>query len=48
MKKYNRITWKSTGKTLRAMAKDKAVQLKDNRSLFAQMIILVCKEGPEQ
>jgi len=27
MKKYNRITWKSTGKTQRAMAKDKAVEL---------------------
>jgi len=48
MKKYRLLTWKSAGKTLRAMAKNKGVWLKDNRALFVQMIILVCKEGQEQ
>ena len=30
------------------MGEDETFELKDDRSFFAQMIILVCKVGPEQ
>lgn len=49
---YHRIlasymeTWKSTGKSLRVTDKDKMVELKEDRSLFARMM-MVCKSRLE-
>lgn len=40
------LTWKSTGKILRVTTKDKIVELKEDRSLFAGMM-MVCKAHPE-
>ena len=37
-KKRKLLTWKSTEKTLRVVAKDKMVELKEDRSLFARMM----------
>ena len=46
MKKRKLLTWKTTGKTLRVAAKDKVIELKEDRSLFARMMV-VCKYRPE-
>ena len=46
MKKRKLLTWKSTGKTLRVVADEKVIELKEDRSLFARMMV-VCKSRPE-
>jgi len=46
MKKRKLLTWKSTGKTLRVATQDKVIELKEDRSLFARMMV-VCKSRPE-
>ena len=46
MKKRKLLTWKSTGKILRVTTIDKTVELKEDRSLFARMM-MVCKARPE-
>lgn len=46
MKKRKLLTWKSTGKVLRMTANGKMVELKEDRSLFARMM-MVCKSRPE-
>lgn len=40
------LTWKSMGKILRVTTKDKIVELKEDHSLFARMM-MVCKARPE-
>lgn len=39
-------TWKTTGKTVRVATKDKIIELKEDRCLFAQMMV-ICKSRPE-
>lgn len=46
MKKRKLLTWKSTGKTVRVNVKEQVVELKEDRSLFARMM-MVCKSRPE-
>ena len=46
MKKRKLLTWKTTGKTLRVAGEDKVFELKEDRSLFAWMMV-VCKSRPE-
>ena len=42
MKKRKLLTWKTTGKKLQEAMKDKVVEFKEDRSLFAWMMV-VCK-----
>ena len=46
MKKRKLLTWKTTGKVLNVAAQDKTVELKEDRSLFAIMM-MICKIRPE-
>ena len=46
MKKRKLLTWKNSGKILKVKAADKVVELQEDRSLFARMIV-VCKSRPE-
>lgn len=46
MKKRKLLTWKSTGKVVAVKAKGKLVELKEDRSLFARMM-MVCKARPD-
>lgn len=46
LKKRKLLTWKSTGKTVRVKADNKVIELKEDRSLFARMM-MVCKSRPE-
>lgn len=46
MKKRKLLTWKPTGKTLRVATQDKVIELKEDCSLFACMMV-VCKSRPE-
>ena len=40
------LTWKTTGKTVRVATKDKIIELKEDRCLFARMMV-ICKSRPE-
>ncbi|KAK3754688.1 hypothetical protein QZH41_015388, partial [Actinostola sp. cb2023] len=46
MKKYKLSTWRKAGKELKVKANEKVYELKEDRSLFARMM-LVCKTRPE-
>ena len=46
MKKQNLNTWKTTGKKLKVMLANKVVELQEDRSLFACMMV-ICKSRPE-
>ena len=46
IKKNARLTWKSTGKTLRVVAKDNMIELQEDRAYFVRMM-MVCKARPE-
>jgi len=46
MKKRKLLTWKSSGKTAKLSTPDKIVELQEDRSLFARMM-MVCKSRPE-
>lgn len=46
MKKRKLLTWKTTGKTVRVATKDKIIELKEDRCLFARMMV-ICKSRPE-
>lgn len=46
IKKRKLLLWKSTGKNLRVVAKDLMVELNEDCSLFARMM-MVCKARPE-
>ena len=40
------LTWKTTGKTVRVATKDKIIELKEDRCLFARMMV-ICKSRPD-
>lgn len=40
VKKRKLLTWKTTGKTVRVATKDKIIELKEDRCLFAQMMVI--------
>ena len=46
MKKRKLLTWKSTGKKSKVNVNDKIVELQEDRSLFARMMV-VCRSRPE-
>lgn len=46
LKKRKLLTWKTTGKTVKVAMKDKIIELKEDRSLFARMMV-ICKSRPE-
>ena len=46
MKKHTLSTWKDMGKKMKRSAGDKVVELQEDRSLFAQMM-MVCESRPE-
>ena len=46
VKKRKLLTWKTTGKTIRVVAKDKIIKLKEDRYLFARMMV-ICMSRPE-
>ena len=46
VKKHKLLTWKTTGKTVRVATKDKIIELKEDRCLFARMMV-ICKSRPE-
>ncbi|KAK3746101.1 hypothetical protein QZH41_015518, partial [Actinostola sp. cb2023] len=46
MKKRKLQTWKSSGKVIKVKAADKVLELKEDRSLFARLM-MVCKSRPE-
>ena len=46
MKKRKPLTWKTTGKTVTVPTKDKIIELKEDRCLFARMMV-ICKSRPE-
>ena len=46
MKKWKLLTWKNSSKILKVKAADKVVELQEDRSLFALMMI-VYKSWPE-
>ena len=46
MKKHKLGTWKDMGKKMKLSAGDKVVELQEDRSLFARMMV-VCKSRPE-
>ena len=46
VKKRKLLTWKTTGKTVRVATKDKIIELKEDRCLFARMMV-ICKSRPE-
>ena len=46
VKKRKLLTWKTTGKTVRVATKDKIIELKEDRCLFVQMMV-ICKYRPE-
>ena len=45
MKKRNLLTWKTSAKVVKVTAADKIVELQEDRSLFARMM-MVCKSRP--
>lgn len=46
MKKRKLLTWKDSAKVLKVPCKDKVVELQEDRSLFARLMV-VCKSRPE-
>jgi len=46
VKKRKLLTWKTTGKAVRVATKDKIIELKEDRCLFARMMV-ICKSRPE-
>ena len=46
MKKGKLITWKTSAKVVKVTVADKIVELQEDRSLFARMM-MVCKSRPE-
>ncbi|CAH3043013.1 unnamed protein product [Porites lobata] len=46
VKKRKLLTWKTTEKTVRVATKDKIIELKEDRCLFARMMV-ICKSRPE-
>jgi hypothetical protein len=46
MKKLNLNTWKSTNKETKVTTGDKVIELQEDISLFARMMV-VCKSRPE-
>ena len=46
VKKRKLLTWKTTGKTVRVATKNKIIELKEDRCLFARMMV-ICKSRPE-
>ncbi|KAL9964663.1 hypothetical protein ACROYT_G028338 [Oculina patagonica] len=46
MKKQKLLTWKDTAKVLKVPCKDRVVELQEDRSLFARLMV-VCKSRPE-
>ena len=46
MKKRNLLTWKTSAKVVKVTAADKIVELQEDRSLFARMM-MVCKSRPQ-
>ena len=46
MKKRKLLAWKSTGKTPRVVADEKVIEVKEDRSFFARVLV-VCKSHPE-
>ena len=46
MKKHKLSTWKDMGKKMKLTTGDTVVELQEDRSLFARMM-LVCKSRPE-
>ena len=46
MKKQKLLTWKTTGKKTKMTVGNKVVELQEDRSLFARMM-MVCKSRPE-
>ena len=46
MKKRKLVTWKTSAKAVKVTAADKIVELQEDRSLFARMM-MVCKSKPE-
>ena len=47
VKKCKLLTWKTTGKTVRMATKDKIIELKEDRCLFAGMMA-ICTSRPEK
>jgi len=46
MKKRKLLSWKTNAKVLKVTTKEKVVELREDRSLFARMM-MVCKSRPE-
>ena len=46
VKKRKLLTWRTTGKIVRVATKDKIVELKEDRCLFARMMV-ICKSRPD-
>ena len=46
VKKRKLLSWKTTWKTVRVAANNKIIELKEDRCLFARMMI-ICKSRPE-
>ena len=46
VKKRKLLMWKTTGKTVRVATNDKIIELKEDRCLFARMMV-ICKSCPE-
>ena len=46
MKKRKLLSWKTNAKVLKVTTKEKVVELREDRSLFARML-MVCKTHPE-
>ena len=46
VKKRKLLSWKTTWKTVRVAANDKIIELKEDRCLFAGMMV-ICKSRPE-
>ena len=46
MKRRKLLTWKDSEKVLKLSCKDKVIELKEDRSLFAKLMA-VCKSRPE-
>lgn len=46
VKKHKLLTWKTTGKPVRVATKDKIIELKEDRYLFARKMV-ICKSRPE-
>lgn len=47
VKKRKLLTWKTTGKTVRAATKDKIIELKEDRCLFEGMMV-ICTSRPRK